>query len=71
MTVKIGDILQLYPNDGSGPVPGIVCKVWSDRDVNLAAWNQYGTAFQAPHTPLLQAGEAPPSTGAAYAVWPV
>lgn len=45
-----------------------VVYVWNDRMVNLDVTDHYGTHHRATSVPLLQPGEAPPTSGG-YCTW--
>lgn len=50
------------------PYPALVTKVWSDTCVNVAGFNDGGTAFSHSSCRLIQDDEPAPATGP-YAEW--
>ena len=50
------------------PFPALVCKVHSDRMINVGGFNDSGGAFGGTNVPLLQDDDLPPETGY-YAEW--
>ena len=52
----------------SVPFPALVCKVHSDRMINVGGFNESGGSLAATSVPLLQDDDLPPETGY-YAEW--
>lgn len=52
----------------SGPWPCFVTKVYGDRCINAAGFNEWGTSVSYSSLPLIQDDDAPPTAGA-YAEW--
>ena len=50
------------------PFPALVCKVHSDRSINVGGFNDTGASFSCVDVPLLQDDDLPPETGY-YAEW--
>ena len=53
------------PEDG---IPALVCRVWSDRCINAAGFNEGGTPVSFSSLTLLQDDDTPPPSGP-YAEW--
>lgn len=66
----IGRVILVHSRqqDATGPWPCFVTKVWSDRAINAAGFNEWGTSVSYSSLPLLQDDDAPPAAGP-YAEW--
>lgn len=65
----IGRVVLVHSRapDATGPWPCLVVKVFSDRCINAAGFNEWGTPVSFSSLPLLQDDDAAPSS--AYAEW--
>jgi hypothetical protein len=61
-------VLFRYNKDQVQPYPALVCYVHGDRMINVAGFDQNGTPFSQPSTPLLQDDDPVPENGL-YAEW--
>ena len=48
--------------------PALICKVWGDRCINAAGFNEWGTTVSFSSLTLVQEGDTPPDAGP-YAEW--
>lgn len=70
ITPTIGRVILVHSRDpvASGPWPCFVAKVWGDRCVNAAGFNEWGTPVSFSSLRLLQDDEPAPEIGP-YAEW--
>jgi len=66
ITPTVGRVVWFY-RDGVQHA-AIIAKVWNDRMVNLAVFDEAGRASNQTSVPLVQEGDTIPS-GSYYAVW--
>lgn len=70
----IGRVVLYWPPAPNGrapnsqPWPALICRVWGDRCVNIAGFNDGGTPFSMSSCPLLQDDDVP-FGNSAYAEW--
>ena len=50
------------------PLPALVCRVWSDRMINIGGFDADGNPFNATSVPLMQ-GDEPGAPADSYAEW--
>lgn len=70
ITPTIGRVILVHSraSDATGPWPCLVNKVYGDRCINAAGFNEWGTQVSYSSLPLLQDDDVPPETGP-YAEW--
>jgi hypothetical protein len=61
-------LVQRGVSDASGPWPALVTKVWGDRCINAAGFNEWGTPVSFSSLRLVQEGDEAPVAGP-YAEW--
>jgi len=64
----IGRIVWFHDEVGAPTFAAIVCKVFDERTISVAVFDDEGSPFSWTHIPLLQDDDIPPASGP-YCEW--
>lgn len=65
----IGRVVLFHNNTSDQPLPGLICYVHSDRQINVGGHSKEGHPIAAINVQLLQDNDKAPENGAHYAEW--